>query len=125
MAEGISTPGLPDRSTEWSKIKELMDHPLNDGETWCERKSISSLISIFMNKLIKFIFSRYLVDVTWFNQWKKFVAWDQGDSNQVGDPNSNPGHIDSSVLLKGMLNFVSILLSFHFNVCFKTFRWDK
>jgi hypothetical protein len=58
-----------------------------------------------MKQLIKFIFFRYLVDVTWFNQWKKFVAWDQGDSNHVGDPNSNPGHIDNAPLLKGITLF--------------------
>lgn len=37
----------------------------------------------------------------WFNQWKKYVGWDNWDSSHFGDPTCHPGKIDNSALLTG------------------------
>lgn len=34
MAEGTTTPGMLDRTSECNQIKDLMDQPLSDGDTW-------------------------------------------------------------------------------------------
>ena len=46
-------------------------------------------------------FSRYLVDCSWFKQWKKFVGYDSWDRYGAGDKMNNPGPIDNSGLLYG------------------------
>ena len=47
--------------------------------------------------------SRYLVDQKWFKQWKKYTGFDSWDQHTAGEPGSNPGPIDNSILFKGML----------------------
>ena len=44
---------------------------------------------------------RYLVDVYWMKQWKKFVGFDTGDRSQVGEDSANPGPVDNKSLLAG------------------------
>ena len=44
---------------------------------------------------------RYLVDVRWMKQWKKFVGYDTWDRSQVGEDSANPGPIDNKSLLAG------------------------
>ena len=44
---------------------------------------------------------RYLVDVRWMKQWKRYVGDDQEDQSQVGLDSANPGPIDNSNLFKG------------------------
>ena len=44
---------------------------------------------------------RYLVDVRWMKQWKKYVGYDQWDQSNAGLDSSNPGPIDNSNLFKG------------------------
>lgn len=99
MAEGNSGPGVVNKSEECSKIKGLIEQSLSDGDTWYKSHLISHYISILT---LIFIYFRYLVDIHWFNQWKKYVAWDGWDSTQIGDPSSHPGHIDNSSLINGM-----------------------
>ena len=45
---------------------------------------------------------RYLVDVRWMKQWKKFVGYDTWDRSQVGEDSANPGPIDNKSLLAGV-----------------------
>ena len=45
---------------------------------------------------------RYLVDVRWFNQWKKYVGFDSWDQQQKGKETAHPGPLDTSCLFKGM-----------------------
>ena len=45
---------------------------------------------------------RYLVDVRWMRQWKKYVGFDTWDRSQVGEDSANPGPIDNKSLLAGM-----------------------
>ncbi|NWZ30607.1 UBP4 hydrolase, partial [Asarcornis scutulata] len=40
----------------------------------------------------------YLVDISWFKQWKKFVGFDSWDMFGVGDPSLFPGPVDNSGL---------------------------
>ena len=40
----------------------------------------------------------YLLDVRWFKQWKKYVAFDVWDTDGAGESSSHPGPIDSSSL---------------------------
>ena len=44
---------------------------------------------------------RYLVDVRWMKQWKKYVGYDQWDQSNAGLDSANPGPIDNSNLFKG------------------------
>ena len=47
------------------------------------------------------IIYRYLVDLRWFKQWKKYVGFDTWDQSGAGDKQNNPGPIDNSCLLEG------------------------
>ena len=44
---------------------------------------------------------RFLVDVKWLKQWKKYVGYDQWDKYHVGQVSANPGPIDNANLFKG------------------------
>lgn len=37
MAEGTATPGMLDRTSECSQIKDLIDQSLSSGDTWYEQ----------------------------------------------------------------------------------------
>ncbi|XP_046458056.1 ubiquitin carboxyl-terminal hydrolase 15-like isoform X1 [Daphnia pulex] len=76
MAEGTTASGMSETTSECSQVKDLMDQPLSDGDTW------------------------YLIDLHWFNLWKKYAGWDKWDSSNVGDLTSHPGNIDNSILMK-------------------------
>lgn len=78
MAEGSDAPETPQKQKqiECSKIKELIDLPLVKGELW------------------------YLLDAHWFNQWKKYVSWDQWEVCNSDDSSSYPGCIDNSLLFE-------------------------
>uniref|UniRef100_A0A286Y1Q0 Ubiquitin carboxyl-terminal hydrolase n=1 Tax=Cavia porcellus TaxID=10141 RepID=A0A286Y1Q0_CAVPO len=41
---------------------------------------------------------RYLIDIRWFKQWKKYVGFDSWDMYNVGEHNLFPGPIDNSGL---------------------------
>ena len=47
------------------------------------------------------IFHRFLIDVKWLKQWKKYVGYDQWDQYHVGQVSANPGPIDNANLFKG------------------------
>ena len=44
---------------------------------------------------------RFLIDVRWFKQWKKYVGYDEWEKSMVGENVANPGPIDNSNLFKG------------------------
>jgi len=46
---------------------------------------------------------RYLLDAKWFNQWKRYVGYDDGITGSVGDDSANPGPVDNSFITKGMI----------------------
>ena len=45
---------------------------------------------------------RYLVDVRWMKQWKKYVGYDQWDQSSAGQESANPGPVDNSNLFIGL-----------------------
>ena len=45
---------------------------------------------------------RYLIDVKWFKQWKKYVGFESIDQQQMGSQDVHPGPVDNSCLFKGM-----------------------
>ena len=53
---------------------------------------------------------RFLLDIRWYKQWKKYVGFDSWDTLNAGDETFNPGPIDNSALFKGQH---LILLLFH------------
>ena len=99
MAEGTTAPGMSETTNECSQIKDLMDQPLSDGDTWYGIMSSGKIVLHLLNHI--YLHCRYLIDLHWFNLWKKYVGWDTWDSSNVGDPTCHPGNIDNSVLLKG------------------------
>ena len=48
---------------------------------------------------------RYLVDVRWVKQWKKYVGYDQWDQNLAGQDSASPGPMDNSNLFKGTVAY--------------------
>ena len=44
---------------------------------------------------------RYLIDIRWLKQWKKYVGYDEWESGMIGEETANPGPIDNSNLLEG------------------------
>ena len=48
-----------------------------------------------------FFVCRYLVDMRWMKQWKKYVGYDQWDQSLAGQETANPGPVDNSNLFKG------------------------
>jgi len=49
------------------------------------------------------LYYRYLLDAKWFNKWKRYVGYDDWDTGFVGDRSANPGPIDNSFIIKGMI----------------------
>ena len=47
-----------------------------------------------------YIYYRYLVDVRWMKQWKKYVGYDQWDQSYAGQEAANPGPVDNESLIK-------------------------
>jgi len=48
-------------------------------------------------------YDRYLLDAKWFSRWKTYVGFDDWSSGSVGDESANPGPIDNSVIIEGMI----------------------
>ena len=44
---------------------------------------------------------RFLIDVRWLKQWKKYVGYDARETSMFGEEAANPGPIDNSNLLEG------------------------
>ena len=63
--------------------------------------SPSSLSLLLLSLLPLPIFHRFLIDVKWLKQWKKYVGYDQWDQYHVGQVSANPGPIDNANLFKG------------------------
>ena len=53
---------------------------------------------------------RYLLDVRWFKQWKKYVGFESWDQQQMGSETAHPGPVDTSCLFKGYYSDVMIVL---------------
>ena len=43
---------------------------------------------------------RYLVDVKWMKQWKKYVGYDQSEQKYAGLEAAHPGPVDNATLLR-------------------------
>ena len=59
----------------------------------------SSSFSLLLLSLL--LFHRFLIDVKWLKQWKKYVGYDQWDQYHVVQVSANPGPIDNANLFKG------------------------
>jgi len=46
---------------------------------------------------------RFLIDIRWLKQWKKYVGYDARETSMFGEEAANPGPIDNSNLLEGVL----------------------
>ena len=47
------------------------------------------------------IICRYMIDIRWLKQWKKYVGYDEWETGMIGEDTANPGPIDNSNLLEG------------------------
>ena len=59
------------------------------------------------------MFNRYLVDVKWMKQWKKYVGYDQWDQKSVGQESANPGPLDNVFLFRSEILEFKIVNSFN------------
>ena len=46
------------------------------------------------------IIDRYLIDVKWMRQWKKYVGYDLWDQSHAGQEGANPGPVDNKSLIE-------------------------
>ena len=60
---------------------------------------------------VSFFVCRYLVDMRWMKQWKKYVKYDQLDQSLAGQETANPGPVDNSNLFKGGCVRLSVVSS--------------
>ncbi|XP_032050129.1 ubiquitin carboxyl-terminal hydrolase 4 [Aythya fuligula] len=74
MAAAEGGGARPDTAVQRAELRALLATALRPGEAW------------------------YLVDISWFKQWKKFVGFDSWDMFGVGDPSLFPGPVDNSGL---------------------------
>ena len=44
---------------------------------------------------------RYIVDVNWLKEWKKYVGYNFLYESSAGQEYANPGPVETSILLKG------------------------
>ena len=65
-----------------------------------------SINNIYLFLLKNFVHCRYLIDIRWFKQWKKYVGFEEWETSMVGDSSANPGPIDNLGLFKGILSFL-------------------
>ncbi len=56
---------------------------------------------------------RYLVDIRWMKQWKKYVGYDTWDQSSAGKETANPGPLDNSNLFKGVCVCVCVCVCVH------------
>ena len=54
-----------------------------------------------------------LIGMRWFKQWKKYVGFDDCESNVVGEESANPGPIDNSDLFEGKSLLNQTHVSYH------------
>ena len=64
---------------------------LKFGDIWYENSETITVSSLY----------RYLVDIRWMKQWKKYVGYDAWDQSSAGKESANPGPLDNSNLFKG------------------------
>ena len=64
----------------------------------------SSLFSLYIFTLCDVF--RYLLDVKWFKQWKKYVGFESQDQQEMGLETAHPGPVDTSCLFKGCYDYV-------------------
>jgi len=55
-------------------------------------------------------FCRFLIDIRWLKQWKKYVGYDARETAMYGEEAANPGPIDNSNLLEGVLVMFAFLV---------------
>ena len=54
-----------------------------------------------VRRILVYCYFRYLLDVRWFKQWKKYVGFEAWDQGQMGSESAHPGPVDTSSLFKG------------------------
>ncbi len=54
------------------------------------------------------LYVRFLVDVRWMKQWKKYVGYDESDQVLAGQQSANPGPLDNSNLFEGNRQYSNI-----------------
>ena len=66
---------LPPHEQQKQEIHTLLCRPLQDRDFW------------------------YLINITWYKQWKRYVGYDNWDMSNAGEEVINPGPIDNTSLL--------------------------
>ncbi len=64
---------------------------LKFGDIWYENSETITVSSLY----------RYLVDIRWMKQWKKYVGYNTWDQSSAGKESANPGPLDNSDLIEG------------------------
>ena len=90
-----------DYKIQKATIHDSLQQRLKRGDTWYVR-CIQRYVTGISYNILGWNHYRYLVDVKWMKQWKKFVGYDQGDQKYAGLEDANPGAVDNSTLLQGI-----------------------
>ena len=78
-------------------MQTSLKQQLKDGDIWYEN---SETITVCICPEFP-VPCRYLVDIHWMKQWKKYVGYDRWDQSSAGKESANPGPLDNSNLFKG------------------------
>jgi len=57
----------------------------------------------FLGSKLFVCYDRYLLDAKWFSRWKTYVGFDDWSSGSIGDESANPGPVDNSFIIEGMI----------------------
>ena len=85
-------------------MQTTLKHQLKNGDLWYEN---SKTITVCMYAPLS---CRYLVDIRWMKQWKKYVGYDTWDQSSVGKESANPGPLDNFNLFKSKCPYIVKLL---------------
>ena len=102
----VSIDDVPDYKAQKTELHPLLQQRLRKGDTWLAPNldmniSYNAVYAYNMVCLCTYTY-RYLVDVRWMKQWKKYVGYDQWDQSSAGQESANPGPVDNSTLFKGL-----------------------
>ncbi len=84
---------MPTIEVQRRELKQTLKHQLVPGDTWLEITCTRVFVCTTSS------YRRYLVDIRWIKQWKKYVGYDIWDQSSAGKESAYPGPLDNSNLL--------------------------
>lgn len=68
--------------------------------------NISHLMLYLVLRIKAYTCIRFVMDVKWFKQWKRYVGFESRDHYNVGEESSHPGQIDNTPIFQGNVKYI-------------------